>query len=46
MPAIKLRFVDFVPPAFLQAALAAWTMAFIGLLRQLAPGLRGHAVAA
>ena len=33
--AMELDFLDFVPPVFLYVALAAWTMAFIGLARRL-----------
>jgi tellurite resistance protein TehA-like permease len=33
--AMALDFLDFVPPVFLYVALAAWTAAFIGLVRQL-----------
>jgi tellurite resistance protein TehA-like permease len=41
--AIHLDFLDFIPPVFLYVALAAWTMAFVGLVRQLALRVRAAA---
>jgi tellurite resistance protein TehA-like permease len=38
--AMELGFLDFVAPVFLWVALAAWTAAFAGLLRQLVRRLR------
>ncbi|HEX6002843.1 MAG TPA: tellurite resistance/C4-dicarboxylate transporter family protein [Burkholderiales bacterium] len=38
--AMALEFLDFIPPVFLYVALITWTMAFIGLLRQLALQIR------
>jgi tellurite resistance protein TehA-like permease len=38
--AMALDFLGFIPPIFLYAALAAWTAAFAGLVRQLARRLR------
>jgi tellurite resistance protein TehA-like permease len=39
--AMRLDFLDFIPEVFLYVALVAWTMAFIGLVRQLVLRLRG-----
>ena len=39
--ALSVDFLDVLAPVFLVAALAAWTAAFVGLLRQLARRARG-----
>ena len=40
-PFVSFDFLDVLAPVFLVAALAAWTAAFVGLLRQLARRARG-----
>ena len=44
--AMHLDFLDFLPPVFLYVALAAWALAFIGLVRRLALRLIGRAAPA
>jgi tellurite resistance protein TehA-like permease len=41
--ALRLRFLAFLPPLVLYAALAAWLLAFVGLLLDLAARLRSYA---